>query len=95
MKQENKPDDRQKRVEFATFMLNAVDEDETFVQRICFSEEATFYVNGCVNRHSCGICGTQQPNKTHKYVRSSPKVNVSCGFMYDRVIGPFFSEKTD
>jgi len=55
LKQEIKPDDRPKCVEFATFMLNAIDEDETFLRRICFSDEATFYVNGCVNRHNCRI----------------------------------------
>ena len=66
------------------------DEDENFIRRICFSDEATFYVNGCVNRHNCCIWGTQQPNEIHEYVRGSPKVNVSCGLLYDRVIGPFF-----
>jgi hypothetical protein len=30
-----------------------------------------------------------------EYVRGSPKVNVWCGLLYDRVIGPFFfSEST-
>ena len=54
-----------------------------------------FYVNGCVNRHNCRIWGTQQPNEIHEYVRGSPKVNVWCGLLYDRVIGPFFlSEST-
>jgi len=39
--------------------------------------------------------GTQQPNEIHEYVRGSPKVNVRCGLLYDRVIGPFFfSEST-
>jgi len=57
LKQLIKPDDRPKRVEFATFMLNAIDEEETFLRRICFSDEATFYVNGCVNRHNCRIWG--------------------------------------
>jgi len=52
-----KHDDRPKGFEFATFMLNAIDEDESFLQRICFSDEATFYVNGCVNRYNCRIWG--------------------------------------
>ena len=75
-------------------MLNAIDEDETFLRRISFSDEATFCVNGCVNRHSCHIWGTKQPNEFHGYVRGSPKVNVWCGLLYNRVIGPFFSEST-
>jgi hypothetical protein len=68
LKQEITPDDRPKRVEFATFMLNAIDEDETFLRRICFLDEATFYVKGCVNRHICRIWGTQQLNEIHEYV---------------------------
>jgi len=76
-------------------MLNAIDEDKTFLQCICFPDKATFYVNGSVNQHNCHIWGTQQPIEIHEYVRGSPKVNVWCGFLYDRVIGPFFfSEKT-
>ena len=95
LKQIIKPDYRPKRVEFATFMLNAIDEDEIFLRRICFSDEAKFYVNGCVNRHNFRIWGTQQPNEINEYVRGSPKVKVWCGLLYDRVIGPFFfSERT-
>jgi len=71
-KQEIKPDDIPKRVEFATFMLNAIDEDETFLQCNCFSDEATFHVNGGVNRHNCRIWETQQPNEIHEYVPGSP-----------------------
>ena len=76
-------------------MLNAIDEDETFLRHICFLDKATFYVNGCVNQHKCHIWGTKQLNEIHKYVRGSPKVNVWCGLLYDCVIGPFFfSEST-
>jgi len=77
------------------YRFHATDEDETFLQRTCFSDEATFYVSGCVNRHNCHIWGAQQPNEIHEYVRGSPKVNVWCGLLYNRVIGPFFfSDKT-
>ena len=81
LKQEIKPDDRPERVEFATFMFNAIDEDETFPRRICFPDEATFYVNGGVNRHNCRIWETKQPNEFHEDVRGSPKVNVWCGLL--------------
>ena len=29
-------------------------------------------------------------NPTHEYVQGSPKVNIWCGLLYDRVIDPFF-----
>jgi len=88
LKQEIKPDDRPKRVEFATFMLNAIDEDETFLQCICFLDEATFYVNGCVNRHNYRIWGTQQPNEFHDCVRGSPKVTSGVGFCMIMLLVP-------
>ena len=50
-------------------------------------------MNGCVNLHNCHIWGTKQQNEIHKYFPGSPKVNVWCGLLYDRVIGPFFFSK--
>ncbi|GBM45525.1 hypothetical protein AVEN_87565-1 [Araneus ventricosus] len=32
--------------------------------------------------------------ETHQYVRGSPKVNVWCGLLHDRVVGPFFFTET-
>jgi hypothetical protein len=48
------------------------------------------HVNGCVNRHNCRIWGSEQPNEIHEYVRGSAKVNVWCGLLCDRLVGPFF-----
>ncbi|GBM52347.1 hypothetical protein AVEN_229575-1 [Araneus ventricosus] len=36
----------------------------------------------------------KKPTETHQYVRGSPKVNVWCGLLYDRVVGPFFFTET-
>ena len=71
-------------------MLNKIDDDERFLQRVLFTDEATFHVNGCTNRHNCRIWGSQQPNEIIKYDRGSPKVNMWCGLMHDQVIGLFF-----
>jgi hypothetical protein len=71
MKHEIKPDDRPKRYDFASLMLNTTDDDdddETFVRRICFTDEATFHMNGCVNRHNCRIWVKRKP-------RSLPIIN--------------------
>ncbi|GBM38535.1 hypothetical protein AVEN_110205-1 [Araneus ventricosus] len=91
---EIKPEDKLKRVEFATFMMLKIDDDESFLNRILFTDEATFHISGCVNRHNCRIWGSHQPTETHQYVRCSPKVNVWCGLLYDRVVGPFFITET-
>ena len=81
-----KPTERPKRVHFATDMLNKIDDDERFLQRVLFTDEATFHAN----RNNCKIWGSQQSNEIVEYDRGSPNVNVWCGLMHEQFIGPFF-----
>ena len=48
--QELKPDDKAKRKEFAVNILGKMEEDDHFLNRICFSDEATFHVPGKLNK---------------------------------------------
>lgn len=82
--------DRPKRVAFSQFLLNHPNPD--FVDNIAFSDEATFHVSGMVNRHNVRIWGTTNPHAFCEVERYSPKVNVWCCLMRDRVIGPYFFE---
>lgn len=61
-----------------------------------FYDKATLYVNSCVNLYNCRTRrGSQQPNEVFEYVRDSSKLNVWCGLIHDRVIGPtIFAENT-
>ena len=88
--QQIKPDDRPRRQAFAIEMLDRIDRDPQFLGNVLFSDEATFHVSGSVNRHNVRIWGTQNPHVYHEHVRDSPKVNVWCGLMKNRIIGPFF-----
>lgn len=89
------PNDRLERKRFAETMLDKVDDDDSFLTRVCFSDEATFHVSGKVNRHNCRIWGSENPRVVIEHQRDSPKRNVWCGIMRDRIIGPyFFAEKT-
>ena len=68
---------------------------DEFLKRICFSDEATFYVSGKLNKHHVRIWGSEHPHEIRELERDSPKVNVWRGLMCTRVIGPFFfHEKT-
>ncbi|PSN35722.1 hypothetical protein C0J52_26813, partial [Blattella germanica] len=69
---------------------NAIDSDNTFAERIVFSDEATFHVSGKVNKHNVRIWGLQNPHKHIEHVRDSPKVNVFCAISHSSVYGPFF-----
>ena len=75
-------------------MLQQISKDEEFLKRICFSDETTFHVSGKLNKHNVRIWGSEQPHEIRKLERDSPKVNVGCGIMCNRVIGPFFSHET-
>ncbi|KAJ4446931.1 hypothetical protein ANN_13633 [Periplaneta americana] len=65
------PNDKLERKRFAETMLE-MDDDDTFLTRVCFSDEATFHVSGKVNRHNCRIWGRkiQQPCNEHDGTRT-------------------------
>ena len=92
---EMKPEDGPARVQFATTMLQNSAQDNGYLQRLCFSDEATFYVSGVVNRHNVRIWSKENPREYREEPRNSPKANVWCGLLHNQVIGPFFfSEAT-
>ncbi|KFM61029.1 hypothetical protein X975_23527, partial [Stegodyphus mimosarum] len=89
------PDDRPSRMAFATDMLRRIEDDDEFLKRIMFSDEASVHLSSIVNRHNVRIWESENHHEYRDAQRDSPKVNVCCGLMHDRVIGPFvFTEKT-
>ncbi|KFM58603.1 hypothetical protein X975_04675, partial [Stegodyphus mimosarum] len=80
---------------FATDMIRRVEDDAEFLKRIMFFDEASFHLSGIVNRHNVRIWGSENPHEYPEAQSDSPKVNLWCGLMHDRGIGPcFFTEKT-
>ncbi|KAJ4426379.1 hypothetical protein ANN_27193 [Periplaneta americana] len=63
------PNDKLERKRFAETMLDKVDNDDTFLTRVCFSDEATFHVSGKVNRHNCRIWGSENPSVVIEHQR--------------------------
>ena len=55
--------------------------DGHFLNRICFSDEATFHVFGKLNQHNARIWGTENLHITREIERDSPNVNVWCGLL--------------
>ena len=84
-------EDLQDRVEMCNVlqpMLSNKDNEENFF----FSDEATFYLNGLVNKHNVRYWSQSNPNIRIETVMKSPKVNVWCAMSCNRFIGPFFFE---
>ena len=71
-------------------MPDRLDLDPGFLTGVCFSDESTFHVSGLINRHNSRIWGSQNPHETCELERNSPKLNVWCGIMRNKIIGPFF-----
>lgn len=60
-----------------------------YLSKTVFSDETSFHISGCINRHNGRIWGEQLPNEVFDDVRDSPNVNVMYELVQDRVIKPF------
>ena len=85
-----KPADHRKRTDFAVEMLSRIEENESYLDLVLFSDESTFHVCGKVNRHNCRIWGSGSPYQVTEYERDTPKLNVWLGLHKHGVIGLFF-----
>lgn len=52
--------DKEGRVGFCKFVLGKMEEDDTVLTRLVFSDEATFHLNGKGNRHNVRIWAMEQ-----------------------------------
>jgi hypothetical protein len=66
-----------------------LDEDD-FIGKLVFSDEATVHIDGKVNCHNCRIWGTENPHVMVEQEHNSPKVNMFCAISLQRLYGPFF-----
>ena len=68
-------EDMQDRVEMCQTLIPML-EDNTTQDNVFFSDEATFYLNGVVNKHNIRYWCETNPHATVETVMNSPKVNV-------------------
>ncbi|PSN34568.1 hypothetical protein C0J52_18335, partial [Blattella germanica] len=57
---------------------------------LIFSDEATFFLGGKVNRDNVRIWGIENPRVYVEHTRNSPKLNVFCALSNSKVYDPFF-----
>lgn len=80
-------DDPDRRVEFCEWYLAKC---AGFPHKIVWSDEATFKLNGTINRHNCTYWAPVNPHVTLKHHFNLPGVTVWCGISALGIIGPFF-----
>ena len=87
--------DKTKRATFCMDMQENIDNEDGFLEKVIFSDEATFHLSGKVNKQNVRIWGTENPREFVEHMRDSPKVNVFCAMSKEKVYGPeFFDEPT-
>ena len=87
-------DDIDRRLEFCETWQRRLLEDPLFHQKIVWSNEAKFHINGSVNTHNCAFVSEENPNNPSEYTVNSPSVNVWGALWNEEVIGPVFLETT-
>lgn len=90
--QELSEDDYDRRLEFAEWFNGCADEDPRFYRQFLWSDEATFKLNGIVNRHNCVFWASDNPHITMEQALNLPGVMVWCGVSVYGIIGPYFFE---
>lgn len=87
--------DYAKRVTYCQDMLNRIDNDPHFLNKILFCDESTFKSNGMVNRHNCHYYSTENPHWLREIDHQKKwSINVWGGVIGNHVIGPYFFDDT-
>lgn len=87
-------EDVDRRLEFAEHMLARMAEDETYLDRIIFSDEAIFKLHGGVNKQNIRYWDDTNPRFFTEEPLHAPQVVVWCGLWSGGIIGPFFFDST-
>ena len=81
----------------AAMCAELIDQTESanLINKILFSDEATFHTCGKVIRHNCRIWADEKPPNLHEWERNTLKANIWLGMSRPNVYGPFlFAETT-
>lgn len=88
-------DDPDRRLEMCQWFIEQIAEDNDFLLKVLFSDEANFYVNGEVNKQNLRY---GSPENTIWFSgdkqQGAQRVMVWCGICNGQVIGPFFFPHT-
>jgi len=75
MVQQLSDEDHRCRLDFCLQLQDLMSSAYHFLEKVQFSEEATFHVSGAVNRRNVTIWGPENPHAYVEHQHDSPKVN--------------------
>ncbi|KAG8238879.1 hypothetical protein J437_LFUL018440, partial [Ladona fulva] len=98
MLQKLKSSDKVKRLNFCNKILEQLAVNDIFLDKLVFSDEATFHLSGQVNRQNIRIWGSENPQESVEHERDSPKVihvyrmlKHNCFVFQDRYLNKFLN----
>lgn len=86
-------DDLDRRLEFCETITNKLERDAHFHKNILFTDEATFCLNGTINKQNTRYWSSQNPHwYLEGHTQYQQKVNVWVGMIGSQILGPYFFE---
>jgi len=82
-------EDHKCRPDFCLQLQDLMSSDD-FLEKVQFSDEATFHISGAVNCCNVRIWGSENPHAYVEHQCDPPKVNVFCAISSQKVYSPFF-----
>ena len=83
-------DDFDRREEFCSTFLAKLKQETGLLDKIIWSDESEFRLNGVVNRHNCCYWAPSNPHQQIPIAEHAPGVMVWCGLTSAGIIGPYF-----
>lgn len=84
-------DNKQQRLEFCLDITRRLHADADILNKIIFTDEATFTTSGMYNRKNKHYWSTTNPHKIQEVkIQGRRSINVWCGLFANRIIGPVF-----
>ena len=87
-------DDTDKRLQFSEIMLNIIEEDQTILDNIPWTDEASFKLFGHVYRHTCVCWYSENKHLTIEQQQNQSGVNTWGGISSSGAIGAIFFDAT-
>lgn len=82
---------KRQRLEFRLDMVRRLQADNNFLDNTIFTDEATFTTNGLFNRKNKHYWSTTNPHQIQEVrIQGRKSVNVWCGVVRNRIVGPIF-----
>ena len=86
-------DDFDRRQEFCESMIDRIKAEPGILDKIIWSDESEFKLNGTINRHNCRYWASTNPHELLRRSQYAEGIMVWCGITSSGIIGPYFFEE--